>query len=431
MMATADIEQLCVSAYDQELRQIKPRAVTPAAAAEREFVAVSEDRYRLSIPGIGVALEIDRLRRDHNELLGELSVRCDLPGARTVNGNLSIADFNLSSARARTDRAKFLAGRAAVKEIDWTSLVEEFCQRVLQADRVGQPAVYLGKPDPSYQQDSMIDVDGLRIPRNHPTVLFGDGGTCKSYIALRLLGKLAEMDIPVLYIDWEFDRRDHEYRLSRLFPDGTPQILYARCERPLIYEADRLRRIVRENSVQYAVFDSAAYACFGAPESAENATAYFRAVRQIGGGSLHIAHISKAENGDKKPFGSIFWHNSARATWYVAAEENSSNPRQVALFNRKVNIDKPLPPVSYAITFTDYGTTEFRRADVANSPDLAVQLSVRQRMAYLLHRGAMDPEKIAAEVDSDLETVKRTVRRYKKLFTVLEGGRVGLLDVRS
>ena len=428
MMATADIEQLCVSAYDQELRQMKPRAVTPAAAAEREFVAVSEDRYRLSIPGIGVALEIDRLRRDHNELLGELSVRCELPGARTVNGNLSVADFNVSSARARTDRAKFLAGRAAVKEIDWTSLVEEFRQRVIQADRVGQPAVYLGRPDPSYQADSIIEVDGLRIPRDHPTILFGDGGTCKSYIALRFLGKLAERDIPVLYIDWEFDRRDHEYRLGRLFPDGTPRILYARCERPLIYEADRLRRIARENGIQYAVFDSAAYACFGAPESAENATAYFRAVRQIGGGSLHVAHVSKAEGADQKPFGSIFWHNSARATWYVAAEQGSSNQRQIALFNRKVNIDKPLPPVSYVITFTDCGTTEFRRTDVGNSPELAEKLSLQQRMSWLLRHGAKSVKEISDELGAKPETVRKTIYRSQGRFIVLDDGCIGLLE---
>ena len=93
--------QMLESAHEKELRQMRP-PIRAAAMAAREFTAVGDDRYRLSIPGIGVAFEIDRLRREHHELVGELSVRCELPGARTVNGNLSIADFNLSSARART-----------------------------------------------------------------------------------------------------------------------------------------------------------------------------------------------------------------------------------------------------------------------------------------------------------------------------------------
>ena len=28
-----------------------------------------------------------------------------------------------------------------------------------------------------------------------------------------------------------------------------------------------------------------------------------------------ITHITKVENGDQRPFGSTFWHNSGRSTW--------------------------------------------------------------------------------------------------------------------
>jgi hypothetical protein len=47
-------------------------------------------------------------------------------------------------------------------------------------------------------------------------------------------------------------------------------------------------------------------------------------------------------------------------------------------------------------------------------------------MCYAL--AAMTPEALAEEVDAEVETVKRTIRRYKKLFTVIDGGRVGLLE---
>ena len=100
----------------RELAKAAPAAVK--AALPRQFDAFGHDRYGLSIPDLGIVLEIDRLRRQHGELIGELSARCALPGARAVNGTISIADLNLSSARARTDRAKLLASRANTRDLD-------------------------------------------------------------------------------------------------------------------------------------------------------------------------------------------------------------------------------------------------------------------------------------------------------------------------
>jgi hypothetical protein len=172
-----------------------------------------------------------------------------------------------------------------------------------------------------------------------------------------------------------------------------------------------------------------AYACGGAPESAEIAGAYFRAVRQIGSGSLHIAHVNKSETSDQKPFGSIFWSNSARSTWYAQRAEETPDGSiiRLGLFNRKSNLGPLRPPLGYTVTFTE-DQTVFRRSEIAENPDLAGKLTVRQRMTSLLRKGAMPPDAIAEEIDADVETVRRTVRRYKNQFTVIDGGRVGLLQ---
>jgi hypothetical protein len=334
--------------------------------------------------------------------MGELCVRCDLPGALPVGNdkNLNIADFNFSSARARQDRAKLLAQRANTgNHLDWFGLMEEFSQKVLEADRAGQPAVDL-RTLPAPAAEDTLNVEGLYLLRRHPTILFGDGGAAKSYLGLYLAGRLAERGIQVALFDWELAGEDHRDRLGRLFPDGMPRILYARCERPLVYDVDRLRRIVRENAIDYIIYDSVAFACDGPPEAAEVAGRYFRAARQIGGGSLHIAHISKGENADQKPFGSAFWHNGARSTWYVqrASGDSNSDTISIGLLNRKANLGRLRPPVGFTITFTDDRTT-FRRSDVADSPELAGLLTVRQRMAALLRKGAMMPEAIAEEIE--------------------------------
>ena len=402
-----------------------------AVTAGAEFSVLGDDRYRLALPAIGVIFEVDRLRRERNELIGELGVRCELPGARTFDGSLSIADFNLSSARARSERARLLAQCANTRDLDWLVLVEEFCQRVLQADRIGQPAVDLRTLPPPTADDT-LQVEGLCLLRRHPTMLFGDGGAAKSYLGLYLAGRLAERGMRVALFDWELAGEDHRDRLGRLFWDGMPRVLYVRCERPLAFEIDRLKRIVREHDVEFSVYDSVAFACDGPPEAAEIAGRYFRAVRQIGGGSLHIAHVSKGENADQKPFGSAFWHNGARSTWYaqLASSEPNSETLSLGLFNRKSNLGRLQAPIGFTVSFADDHTT-FRRADVADSPDLAMKLSVRQRMAALLRRGAMAPEAIAEQIDADLETVKRTARRYREQFVVIPGGQFALLERRA
>jgi hypothetical protein len=413
----------------QNLQTLVRESRPGRGSSSREFTAVGDTQYRLTLPELGIGFDVDRLRRDHHELVGELCVHCELPGARSVNGTLSVADFNLSSARARSERAKLLTDRANTPDLDWQALIEEFCQRVLVADRSGQPAVELRElPRPDGQVDD-IRVEGFVLPRRHPTVMFGDGGTAKSYTALYLAGRMVQAGMTVALFDWELAGDDHRDRLQRLFGPEMPRILYARCERPLVFEADRLRRIVQESAVNYALYDSIAFACDGPPEAAEVAGRYFRAVREIGCGSLHVAHVSKSEGADKKPFGSAFWHNGARATWYVQLAEGpaDSDILNVGFFNRKHNLGRVSSPVAFTIRFTD-DRTSFGRADVADSPDLAGLLSIRQRMAYLLRKGAMTPEAIAEEIEADLETVKRTTRRYKKLFTVLEGGRVALLE---
>jgi hypothetical protein len=220
--------------------------------------------------------------------------------------------------------------------------------------------------------------------------------------------------------------------LERLFGADMPRILYARCERPLVHEVDRLARIVRDQRVEYAVFDSVAFACDGPPEAAEVAGRYFRAVRQIGGGSLHIAHISKADGADQKPFGSVFWHNGARSTWYAQLADPSADgdTLSLGLFNRKTNLGRLRAPIGFTVSFTE-DRTVFRCSDVADNPDLALRLTVRQRMAALLRKGAMTPEVIAEEIGAEVETVKRTVRRYKSQFVTIPSGQIGLLQRAS
>jgi hypothetical protein len=115
-----------------------------------------------------------------------------------------------------------------------------------------------------------------------------------------------------------------------------PAIQYVRCERPLIHEAERLKRLTHEHNLGFAIYDSIAPASDGPPEAAEVAAAYARAQRQIGIGGIHIAHINKGatEASEQMPFGSVFWFNLARSVWNAKAVTDAMTPA-VAFYHRK------------------------------------------------------------------------------------------------
>jgi hypothetical protein len=281
------------------------------------------DTFTLTVLDGALRFELDRVRVDHGDLWGTLTVRTTLSGARTYNGVLSVGSINLSSVDTRHRRARQFADLARAPQIDFLRLLESF------RGRIGDPAVDLRDVAPAAAIDS-LDVHGIQILDKHPIFPFGDGGCGKSLLALWIGGELVRRGLTVMYVDWELSAEDHRDRLARIFrPGGMPRMLYARCARPLTAEVDRLRRLVREHGVDYTICDSVAFACDGRPEDAEVATRYFQCLRQIGVGWMNIAHTNKSEESDKKPFGSSFWHNGARATWNIKLADGS-HPRRTA-----------------------------------------------------------------------------------------------------
>jgi len=386
--------------------------------ATRTFSQLGDGSYQLTVLELGLQLTVDRLRRDRHELVGELAVACDLPGAHTIDGFISVADFNLSSAHARQTRAKLLAERSEAADVDWLSLVEELCVRSIAADRQGAPSrplhAYARAPQAT---DALLDVDGWPWLRDHAMITFADGGGLKSYLALYGAGVLSQRGLQVGFCDWELTGCDHRDRLGRLFPDALPLIHYFHCDKPLTDEVDRLTRDVRRLGLDYLVFDSAGFGTAGPPEAAEHALAYFRALRQIGVGSHLLAHVNRSETGDQKPFGSSYWHNCARATWFakLSAARDDAGRLTVGLFNRKSNLTRLYAAVGFQFAFTE-DRTIVERVNLADVDDLAGQLPTWQRVANFIKAGGGYPQTIAVIADT-LEVKPNTVRKAVSLHS--------------
>ena len=265
--------------------------------------------------------------------------------------------------------AQILAERSQANDVDWTGWVEALCVKVNAADKSGSPARLL---DTFERPGAEVahDVNGLPLLANHMSILFADGGALKSYWALYAAGTLARLGLQVLYVDWELGGSDHRERMERLFgPKDERRTTPFWCDRPLVDEVDRISREVRRLSIDYWIGDSVGFGTAGPPEAAEDALAYCRAVRQIGIGSLQLAHINRSETGEHKPFGSSFWHNSARATWFGKQAAVTADGRRltIGLFNRKSNLLRLSPALGFEFQFDD-SVTGVRRWDLQRWP---------------------------------------------------------------
>jgi len=185
---------------------------------------------------------------------------------------------------------------------------------------------------------------------------------------------------------------------------------------------DDLERKVRERELNFLVLDSVGYATKGAPEQAEAAMDYFRAINQLGVGSLQLAHVPKPHDEAPtsftrlRPFGSVFWANSARATWYIhRADEDDSHVAHVGLYHQKHNTTGKYPPVALTVRISPH-RVEITRAVLEDTQELAAYLPLPQRMQATLADGPLSVKQLAEDLGASANAIRMMVSRYKTRF---------------
>ena len=372
----------------------------------------------LAWPEYDVSLTFDRFHEDRrsHDVAAEMSCFTGSNGSRAM---LHRARLNLGSTRARTDAAKYLAGRD--DSVDWAGLLEQCAWQVLDAFRRGR--------DPVLLRDVVVDETAPRVviapllAADDPVILFGDGGSAKSMLGLALAMSVesgtAYAALPVsqslktAYLDFEWQASPHRRRMQALCGDNElPPVVYVPCgaEGPLSAQVERLQRIIHERSIKYVILDSVALACAGPPEEAGVALDFFQALTRLNVGACLLAHINRGGDEDR-PFGSTFWHNSARMTWFLKASQESGSPRlDLALTNKKSN-DGP-KAASFALHFEFEPTrTTITTTDLASIPELAGALSIKDRIRALLKSQPLTVAGLADRLEADAHTVRRTVVR--------------------
>lgn len=384
-----------------------------------------------------VRIEFERFDSgSRGELTAEIRVVTTAPG---LERQLHHSRLNLMSPRTRADVVRACERQARGERRAWDELLEEAVELTVQAYRRGEPAVLMRDIEPPATAGVLLPhvLDGPGVA----TIHFGMGGVGKSLEALataaaihpgsdNILGMNATARRRVGWLNFEGDGWEPRERLEQLLgvrgPE-LPDIVHVGCVGAIWDQLDRLTRIVREERIEFGVIDSVGLACGGLPpETSEAALRFTTAFRELRVPGLLIAHQTRSgEKTDDYPFGSVFWHNSARATWLVKREGMpGSSSFTLALINKKSNRTGIAAPIAFDVSFAD-GRIRFCRRDAGEVEAVAGQMPLLYRLHQALRHGPRTVADVADEVDAKVDTVSKTFRRYAegrgKLFVRVVG----------
>jgi hypothetical protein len=407
-------------------------------AAPQQTFQADVHRYLFADQEIEVILDRFAEERHGAGVVAEITVNTYRePGA----GLLHRSRVNLLSTRSRSELVRTLEKRPdngqLLDGIDFGGILELVCYRSVERWRQGEPTIDLRDvqiADRSrWLEEPFIEEAGAAL-------LFGDGGTGKSILALTasaavasgvpIIGTLYGEPQSVLYLDWEANEHIHAERLRAICAGAgiaeIPPIYYRRQVVSLAESAVTLRREIAKLGAGLVIIDSMGAARGGDPESADTTIRLFNAARSLGIPWLGIDHVPKNAHDRSKPFGSTYSHNLARVTWGVdRAQEAGEDQMVVALTNHKANNGRLARRRAYRIRFdlsegNALTAVTFEPCDVRDIPDLVERLPVKDRIISLLRDGKMTAKGVAEALNvgenyararlSDLAREHKTVK---------------------
>lgn len=372
------------------------------------------DGYLVSLPEDGgfirfEATDLDGTRGRSPQVM--LKVWNEVPGMTIdqFSGRLNLTSLsNRESFRRQLDE---MFG----KEGGWTRRLNIACGMVLKAHNERDDSVVLMEAPEVATQPYLLALYMLAAGN---VILFAMGGSLKTYLALAWSACIS-LGVPflgsevhqaaVLYIDYESSPSVLRKRMGRILAglgmeNSLPAVFYWPATVPIADMVPALQRKIRKDDIGMVVVDSVVLAAGADAERSETAARYFGALRQLGVPILSVAHVTKA-GGDLYPFGSIFYHNSARLTWNVKLRHEEDNTVHLGLFMRKANDDRPAQPRGLRITFegTD-GPVRFANEGLDSEWD-----SERSH-AELIRRELRGGQQSVKELAEDLELSEAAIR---------------------
>jgi len=254
-------------------------------------------------------------------------------------------------------------------------------------------------------------------PLGH-TILYGTGGVGKGALACWWIVQLVRDRHRVLVVDYEDHPEEWSRRIGSLDPDvhASDMIRHLRPGGPLHQAAAEVRASCDLHETTYVVVDSAVMACGNDPLKPEVAAEYTDAVIRLGRPALSLAHVTKTDD-MRYPFGSVFWHNLARTTWGLQADQSGA----VVLSHRKHNNYASLGRFQMVATWANDKLREVYEKGYGQA--------IKERIAEILVAGPMTTSEIVEALNDDDEGVP--VKRNSVTHALRRGIADGGLTVRD
>jgi hypothetical protein len=352
----------------------------------------------------------------------ELTVTTGAPGfASHLLGPMAV---NLTGPRSRPDLAKQLQ-HVAPDLVEWMVWAEQALVLAIRAHRQGDPIQRLTPALPG--QGPSWRVQPLLYDKL-PTVVFGAGGTGKSYLCLwlalmietggLLMDSIRAVPGRALYLDYESDATDAQQRLARLlagneaFKDCLP--LYRRMTQPLAADMHTLNTMIGEHGVDVLIIDSLAMACGGKDlNDPSTAVAYFSALRQLHVTSLSVAHVPKnTEN--PTIYGGVFFTNIARSCWEAVGKTERQDEQTIVnlgLFHRKQN-QRPEHPVGLQFTHSHQDErTTVEATTITDNAEFIDSAPIPAQIRHYLKDGAKTTKTLALLTGKPMSSIVSALQR--------------------
>jgi len=386
--------------------------------------------YRLA----DMEAKLSGFREERGDLKAELRIY------RVTQAGKEALYFGRLNLHAPTTRNQIARGLAQEYELDWAGFLTHIAEDAVERWREGEPAVDLRQVKSRKARWVLYPY----LEYGGPTILYGDGGTGKSAIALcmaysvasgkPLLGKPMIPPSPVMYLDWETDAETHAERFSAIceangFAEERPPVFYKRMVGNITDNVEALKEQLDKLGVAMIIVDSLLAASGGPLEESNTARSFVSAIRYLDVPILAVTHVTKpqAEKRDaSSPFGSVYWHNLARNTWFVeAAREEGDNRVQLRFQHKKSNNGRLQKQHGYELRFDSAGEAGFeqlvgilvQKCDLNEVPEFSKHLSWPDRIAAVLARGALSVHEMADEMgldDSEVQALRAALTRGRK-----------------
>lgn len=331
------------------ISQSEERRLASGSSVGDPILLESGERFTISVPitdGFAV-FEFEDIEFSSRSI--DTIVRCSVEIPATPSRKL-VQRVNILSSSAKESLSRQLKESFHGAKIAWPLVLSqafELVEKSFQKESQAEGFEEVGDVETQYLLKPFIE-EGV------PNILFGSGGSGKTYLSLKMaislasgeefLGLEVNKQVNTLFIDYENTKNIWASRIMKLTEnrDYKDKLFYFNTRGIPLYDLKRkLLEEIKTHSIGLIIIDSAALACGGEPESAAVANRFFNTLDRLNTTSLIIAHETK--NGGEKsktPFGSIFFYNCARNIWNVEkSQEQGENVIQAGLFHRKSNND--------------------------------------------------------------------------------------------